>query len=83
MSKETGVGKAELCSGKVKIVSDGTAVGTRVFAGNAEIKGVYAIEFERIVPDEFIRVTLGIHSPKLEIVATLLEQGSALIEGEE
>lgn len=43
---------------KVRIVSDGTPLGTRVFYGETEIRGIRRIDIGPIVPTELVSATL-------------------------
>lgn len=56
---------------KLKIVSDGTAMGTHVYAGNIEIEGISKIEFLPILPMGVIEVKLTFKVVELDVVAEL------------
>lgn len=60
-------------SNKIKIVSDGTASGTRVHAGNTEIDSITKIEFDPICPGGVVSVKLTFCNVELDVVAKLAE----------
>lgn len=59
---------------KVKVISDGTAENTRVLVNGQALPGVTAIEFGRIVPNEFVTVRIELENVELEIEAECHEQ---------
>lgn len=58
-------------STKLKIISDGTAMGTHVYAGDVEIEGITKIEFEPILPMGIVEVKLTFKVVELDVVAEL------------
>lgn len=58
---------------KLKIVSDGTARGTRVFSQNAEITGIARIEILPIEPDELVTAVLTFSNVEIDLVLELKE----------
>lgn len=56
---------------KLKIVSDGTARGTRVYAGNTEITGIARIEVLPINPGGLVSAVLTFPAVALDLVAEL------------
>lgn len=63
---------------KIKIINDGTQLGTKVFLDDQEIKGIYSVKFTHsvdirpIVTLELIPKSLEIEG-QAEIIAELLE----------
>jgi hypothetical protein len=55
----------------LKIVSDGTARGTRVFSQNTEITGIARIEILPIESDEFVSAVLTFTAVEMDLVAKL------------
>lgn len=56
---------------KLKIISDGTSIGTHVYAGNVEITGVVGIEFEPIKMSALVKAKISFIGVELDIVAEL------------
>ena len=56
---------------KLKIVSDGTALGTHVYAGNTEINGISCIKILPINPGGLVSAVLTFPVVALDLVADL------------
>lgn len=54
----------------VKIISDGTAGGTKVFVGNEIMSGVSLIEIDPILPGGLVRARLTVCVVDLEMIVT-------------
>lgn len=52
----------------VKIISDGTAGGTKVFVGNEIMSGVSLIEIDPILPGGLVRARLTVCVVALEMI---------------
>lgn len=64
--------KSKVCMGnKLRIISDGTASGTRVYAGDVEIDEITKIEFLPIEPMGIVEVKLTFKVVELDVVAEL------------
>ena len=55
----------------IKIISDGTAAGTRVYAGDTEITGISKIEIKPIMPGGLVECSLHFERVELDSVAGL------------
>lgn len=51
----------------LKIISDGTADGTRIYVGNERMSGVARIEIEPILPFGLVRATLTVDFVSLKM----------------
>ncbi len=56
---------------KLKIVSDGTAQGTKVYAGNTQLTGIIRLELEPVEAGEPVVAKLTFDSVELDMVADL------------
>jgi hypothetical protein len=56
---------------KLKIVSDGTAVGTRVHAGGVELTDVVKIEIDKIEFGTVVKAKITFINVELDVVAEL------------
>jgi len=62
---------------KIKIISDGTSIGTHVHAGGTEITGITGIEILPIEPGGVVMARITFQMPKLDIVAELKEESNS------
>lgn len=56
---------------KIRIVSDGTAQGTKVFSGDKELSGITQIAFLPIVPGGELKVNITFMAPEIDVVGEI------------
>jgi hypothetical protein len=61
---------------KIKIISDGTALGTMVHAGGTVISGIQKIEIFPIVPSGMVTARITFILPELDVIAALSDDGT-------